>query len=56
LKEIPYVTPPNEKMQRNSAGGDTFSWGVSEWGQLFSNRQLYALQNLVQKLNELKEN
>jgi adenine-specific DNA methylase len=54
LKEIPYVTPPNEKMQRNSAGGDTFSWGVSEWGQLFSNRQLYALQNLVQKLNELK--
>jgi adenine-specific DNA methylase len=45
---------PNEKMQRNSAGGDTFSWGVTEWGQMFSPRQLLALQTLVAKLQDLR--
>ena len=34
-------------MQRNSAGGDTFSWGISKWGQMFSDRQLLAMQTLV---------
>jgi len=51
---------PNEKMQRNSAGGDTFSWGIDTWGQLYSKRQLLALQTLINKLhivsNELKAN
>ena len=42
--EIDY---PNEKMQRNSAGGDTFSWGITKWSQLFSNRQLYAMQTFI---------
>jgi len=41
------VDRPKEKMQRNSAGGDTFSWGVTEWGQLFSDRQLTSLIALV---------
>lgn len=41
-----------EKMQRNSAGGDTFSWGISEWGQLFSKRQLFVLNTLISQLNE----
>lgn len=45
---------PTEKMQRNSAGGDTFSWGIQLWGQLFSTRQLYALLTLVAKLDEIK--
>ncbi|MDX2128854.1 MAG: DUF1156 domain-containing protein [Chloroherpetonaceae bacterium] len=53
VKEIPNVSPPNEKMQRNSAGGDTFSWGISEWGQLFSPRQLLALQTLVKHHHSL---
>lgn len=42
---------PNEKMQRNSAGGDTFSWGINSWGQLYSKRQLLALQTLINKLH-----
>jgi adenine-specific DNA methylase len=41
---------PTEKMQRNSAGGDTFSWGITEWGQLFSDRQLIALDSLVRNV------
>ena len=28
--------------------GDTFSWGVNKWGQMFSNRQILALQTLVE--------
>ncbi|CAN5759923.1 hypothetical protein BH20ACI4_BH20ACI4_20860 [soil metagenome] len=55
LQSIPQVERPNEKMQRNSAGGDTFSWGVSEWGKLFSFRQLFTIQTLVEKLNEIKQ-
>ncbi len=55
VETIPYVQPPNEKMQRNSAGGDTFSWGITEWGQLFSPRQLYTLQCLVNSLSKIKQ-
>jgi putative DNA methylase len=54
VKNIPHAERPIEKMQRNSAGGDMFSWGVTEWGQLFSPRQLYALHTLVAKLNNIK--
>lgn len=46
---------PTEKMQRNSAGGDTFSWGITEWGQIFSKRQLFALQTLISKLHIIRE-
>lgn len=46
---------PTESMQRNSAGGDTFSWGVTKWGQLFGRRQLLAIQTLVNKLADLKK-
>jgi putative DNA methylase len=54
LSNVPPPNRPNEKMQRNSAGGDTFSWGVTEWGQMFTPRQLLALHTLVEKLRELK--
>lgn len=54
VAKIPAVERPTEKMQRNSAGGDTFSWGISRWGDMFSPRQLLALQTLVAKLNALK--
>lgn len=53
--EIPYQIPPTEKMQRNSAGGDTFSWGISEWGQLFTQRQLLLLNTLIEKLEDIKK-
>jgi adenine-specific DNA methylase len=54
VQNIPQVERPTEKMQRNSAGGDTFSWGITEWGQMFSPRQLLAMQTLISKLNQLK--
>ncbi len=54
LLDLPDVFYPKEKMQRNSAGGDTFSWGVKEWGQMFSHRQILSMQTLVLKLNILK--
>lgn len=55
LKEIPFVLAPSEKMQRNSAGGDTFSWGITEWGQMFTSRQLYMLQTLINKIEIIKK-
>ena len=48
------VDVPSEDMQRNSAGGDTFSWGITKWGQLFSNRQLFVLQTLISALEKIK--
>ncbi|MBF0573862.1 MAG: DUF1156 domain-containing protein, partial [Desulfamplus sp.] len=54
VRFIPNAERPTEKMQRNSAGGDTFSWGVTEWGQMFSPRQLLSMQTLVSKLQEIK--
>jgi putative DNA methylase len=54
LTKLPAIERPREKMQRNSAGGDTFSWGVTEWGQLFSDRQLIALTTLVKIINNFK--
>lgn len=49
------VEKPSEEMQRNSAGGDTFSWGVNKWGQLFSKRQLHSIHCLVKHFNLIKE-
>lgn len=46
---------PNEQMQRNSAGGDTFSWGYTKWGQMFSQRQLLAMQTFLDQFNLLKQ-
>lgn len=49
------IEVPSEDMQRNSAGGDTFSWGISKWGQLFAPRQLLAIHTLISNLNSLKQ-
>lgn len=38
---------PKERMQKNSAGGDTLSWGVTQWGQLYTDRQVMFLNELV---------
>lgn len=57
LNDLPEdIEIPSEDMQRNSAGGDTFSWGISKWGQLFSNRQLLAIHTLIDELNKIKIN
>ena len=54
LDNIPQdVERPKEKMQRNSAGGDTFTWGITEWGQMFSNRQLIAMHTLIKITKQL---
>lgn len=46
---------PKEKMQRNSAGGDTFSWGITEWGQMFTKRQAFTLQTFTKTLATIKD-
>ncbi len=48
------VNRPSEKMERNSNGGDTFSWGYKKWGDLFSDRQLFMLESLGLQLTQLK--
>ncbi len=41
------IERPTESMQRNSNGGDTFTWGFTKWGDLFSERQLKTLHTFV---------
>ena len=54
VSEMPLtVDIPSEDMQHNSAGGDTFSWGITKWGQLFSNRQLFVLHTLIAALEKI---
>ena len=55
VSNIPIVKRPVEKMQRNSAGGDTFSWGISEWGQMFTKRQLFTMTSLVKNIGNVKK-
>lgn len=51
LNELPdYIEVPNEMMQRNSGGGDTFGWGITKWGQLYTKRQLFAMHSFVKNL------
>ncbi|WP_052308887.1 DUF1156 domain-containing protein [Runella slithyformis] len=46
---------PSEELPIEHTGKFPTPWGFKLWGDLFSNRQLYALQNLVNKLNLLKQ-
>jgi putative DNA methylase len=57
LKYIPKLDAPHEKLPNTKrlTGGFIVAWGYSEWGQMFSSRQLLAMLTLVQKLNELKQ-
>ena len=41
------VDKPIEMMNRNSGGGDTFPWGYTRWGDLFTNRQLRMLYTII---------
>lgn len=56
LQSIPSnIERPKEKLPIEHTGKFPTPWGLETWGQLFSSRQLLALQTLVQKLNELKK-
>ena len=46
---------PNEIMPRNSAGGDTHSWGIVTWGQLFSSRQIETIHAFFNSHSKLYE-
>ena len=49
-RKIGDVEKPMAPMQRNSNGGDTFPWGYTKWGDLFSDRQLYMLNEFVKNI------
>ena len=49
-RKIGDVERPTAPMQRNSNGGDTFPWGYTKWGDLFSNRQLYMLNEFIKNI------
>lgn len=51
--DIPTIDRPTEVMQRNSNGGDTFTWGVTKWGQLFSDKQIFLINAFISKLNDI---
>ncbi|NUQ24576.1 MAG: DUF1156 domain-containing protein [Saprospiraceae bacterium] len=56
LEQIPKMEAPKEKLPNVTrlTGGFIVAWGYSEWGQMFTPRQLLALHTLVEKLGELK--
>lgn len=46
---------PTERMPvENNRNFNTPGWGFSNWGDLFSNRQLYVLKNLLQQFESIK--
>ena len=48
------LEPITEKLPIALTGGSIMSWGYSNWGQMFSPRQLLALQTLIAKLHDLQ--
>jgi putative DNA methylase len=48
------LDPITEKLPPALTGGSIMSWGYTNWGQMFSSRQLLALQTLVAKLQDLQ--
>ena len=44
---------PSANMQRNSGGGDTFSWGITKWNELFTDRQLDVLTYLADNVRKV---
>lgn len=54
IPELKHATPITEQLPPALTGGSIMSWNYSLWGQMFTPRQLYTLQTLIQKLQELK--
>ena len=52
-KSFGSINHPSIPMQRNSNGGDTFTWGFTKWGDLFSDRQIFTLESFVKHIKEL---
>ena len=52
IDKIPSQEIPSEKIQKNSAGGDTLSWGITAWGDMYSKRQLLVMHNLIKVKND----
>ena len=57
FKKIPQdLDRPTDKMATgNKRNFNTPGWGVDRYGQMFTDRQLLALQTFVQKLDDLKK-
>ncbi|AXE16694.1 DUF1156 domain-containing protein [Runella rosea] len=51
----PEIPLPSELLPKALTGGSIMSWGYKTWGEMFTSRQLYALQTLIQNLNLLKQ-
>src|SRR5690625_7049566 len=45
---------PQEKMQKRSDLVSGRGWGIDYWKDMFSNRQLLAMQTFVEELQEIK--
>lgn len=52
--DLPSEFRPTESMTRNSNGGDTFPWGVTTYGQLFTDRQLFTLKKFLDTYETVK--
>jgi len=52
ISKIPEQEVPNERIQKNSAGGDTLSWGITAWGDMYSKRQLLVMHSLIKAKND----
>lgn len=52
IDKIPVQEIPSERIQKNSAGGDTLSWGITAWGDMYSKRQLLVMHNLIKVKND----
>ena len=46
---------PQERMERNSNGGDTYTWGYRVWGDLFSKRQITTLNAFVSNFKNMEQ-
>lgn len=53
-KNVDVLDRPTDPMTRNSNGGDTFPWGFTKWGDLFSSRQLNTINTFIGVFNKLK--
>lgn len=55
IEKLPLeIESPSEQMQRNSGGGDTFGWGITQWGQLYTRRQLLVMHTFTAKIKEFE--
>ncbi|MBP8114170.1 MAG: DUF1156 domain-containing protein [Chitinophagaceae bacterium] len=53
VESIPFQEVPQEAMQKNSAGGDTLSWGITKWGEIYSQRQLLFMSKIIDGIKHL---